>query len=623
MGCLLGWHHAWPAHGWAARVVRQGLTWPWTSLPPLRRPPVSSRVSSSVRPHVRDMLERGVVEPATGRVFLSRLFTVPKKDTGKTRLVMDLSALNKFLTPLRFKMVSVAQVRSVLREGVWLASLDLQDAYWHVPIHPRFRRFLAFQVGRETYQFTRLPFGLSLAPRVFTKLVRVVGARLTAAGVSTLMYLDDWLLHSPTKEGVATSVSVALKVLADMGFKVNLDKSALTPTQKICWLGIEWDTINSSLSLAPDNALRTLRSVRRAYFSHTFSRRQWEGLLGCLNFAAPALPLGRLKHRRLTQEVNRNIPLLPRDLPRPVPPALHSLLRPWLRRGALRQSVPWSPPPPQITVATDASDIGWGFQSSWGHQACGGWSEERRSLHINLRELMVVREWLIRHPEISGMSVRFDMDNVTAVQCVQRQGTARSGPLLALSEDIFAEASRRTISLSARYVPGRENDWADALSRFRGTSVEWQLRPQVFESLSLRFGTPEVDLFASPDTAQLPLYLTYNQRTRAGGPDAFTEDWNRWKYVYIFPPPATPVLLKVMQALRSFKGRVLLIAPYWPAQPWFGELMRWCPAPLLLGSACLANGLAAPLQASLQLHAWSFYGELSAKASLERQWARC
>ncbi|XP_076034771.1 uncharacterized protein LOC143021258 [Oratosquilla oratoria] len=122
-----------------------------------------------------------------------------------------------------------------------------------------------------------------------------------------------------------------------------------------------------------------------------------------------------------------------------------------------------------------------------------------------------------------------------------------------------------------------------------------------------------------PSTTQLPLFLSYNHRTRAGGPDAFTEDWNRWKYVYIFPPPATTVLLKVMQTLRSFKGRVLLIAPYWPARPWFGELMKWCPSPLLLGSACLASSLTAPLQASLRLHAWSFYGELSANSSLQRQ----
>ncbi|KAK3880633.1 hypothetical protein Pcinc_014878 [Petrolisthes cinctipes] len=466
-------------------------------------------------------------------------------------------------------MVSVAQVRTVLRKGDWLASLDLKDAYWHVLIHPRFRRFLAFQVGTETFQFTRLPFGLSLAPQVFTKLVRVVASRLAEAGVPTLMYLDDWLLHAPSKEQVANNVRVARGVLEEMGFLLNIPKSSLTPTRKLCWLGIEWDSLSATLSLAPDNARRTLRHVRRAHFSRTFSRRQWESLLGSLNFAAPAMPLGRLKHRRLMREVNLHLSPAHRDLSRQVSPSLHRLLRPWLRPGALRQRVPWVFPPPGITVATDASDVGWGYQSCLGHQRCGGWKEGERLLHINARELMVAKEWLNRHPQFARIGVRFDMDNVAAVQCLQKQGTVRSEIPLSLSEQIFAIAAKRDIHLSARYVPGRENDWADALSRFRGTSVEWQLRPLVFESLCLRYGTPEVDLFASPSTALLPLFLTFSSRTEAGGPDAFTEDWNRWGHLYLFPPPATSVLLKAILKLRTFRGRVLLIAPRWPAQPWF------------------------------------------------------
>ncbi|KAK3886697.1 hypothetical protein Pcinc_009163 [Petrolisthes cinctipes] len=222
-------------------------------------------------------------------------------------------------------MVSVAQVRTVLRKGDWLASLDLKDAYWHVPIHPRFRRFLAFQVGTETFQFTRLPFGLSLAPRVFTKLVRVVASRLAEAGVPTLMYLDDWLLHAPSKEQVANNVRVARGVLEEMGFLLNIPKSSLTPTRKLCWLGIEWDSLSATLSLAPDNARRTLRHVRRAHFSRTFSRRQWESLLGSLNFAACNAP-GTTE----TQEADAG------GKPPPVPRT----------QGPSQASVPLSPPPP-------------------------------------------------------------------------------------------------------------------------------------------------------------------------------------------------------------------------------------------------------------------------------------
>ncbi|MPC61013.1 hypothetical protein E2C01_055075 [Portunus trituberculatus] len=45
-------------------------------------------------------------------------------------------------------------------------------------------------------------------------------------------------------------------------------------------------------------------------------------------------------------------------------------------------------------------------------------------------------------------------------------------------------------------------------------------------TLAHRCGTPEVDLFASHSTAQLPLYITKNSKTVAGGPDAFLLDWN-------------------------------------------------------------------------------------------------
>lgn len=47
-------------------------------------------------------------------------------------------------------MLTFSHVRLRLRQGDWMASLDLKDTYWHVPIHPRFRRFLIFQVGSET-----------------------------------------------------------------------------------------------------------------------------------------------------------------------------------------------------------------------------------------------------------------------------------------------------------------------------------------------------------------------------------------------------------------------------------------------------------------------------------------
>ncbi|KAK4289108.1 hypothetical protein Pmani_037908 [Petrolisthes manimaculis] len=55
--------------------------------------------------------------------------------------------------------------------------------------------------------------------------------------VTSLMYLDDWLLFSRTRE---KSVRITLEMMKDMGWLVNLHKSNINPTQMLTWLGIEW-----------------------------------------------------------------------------------------------------------------------------------------------------------------------------------------------------------------------------------------------------------------------------------------------------------------------------------------------------------------------------------------------
>ena len=83
-------------------------------------------------------------------------------------------------------------------------------------------------------------------------------------------------------------------------------------------------------------------------------------------------------------------------------------------------------------------------------------------------------------------------------------------------------------------------------------------------------------------------------------------------------PPATKILQEVINHIKSYKGRVLLIAPFWEAQPWFPTLKVWCPNPLLLGSACLCDNEAAPLLTSLRLNAWSFSRRDSPATSHQR-----
>ena len=91
-------------------------------------------------------------------------------------------------------MTTIADVRSVLPTNVYTCSVDLTDAYWHVPINPYFQQFLGFRLGSTKYQFQVMPFGLNIAPRIFTKLTRPILEELRAKGVCVVVYLDDWLV---------------------------------------------------------------------------------------------------------------------------------------------------------------------------------------------------------------------------------------------------------------------------------------------------------------------------------------------------------------------------------------------------------------------------------------------
>ena len=84
------------------------------------------------------MLQKGAIQEVTkvSPSYVSNIFIVPKKDGGN-RPIINLKPLNsQFLSPPHFKMDTVKDVASLLLPGDYGASVDLKDAYFHVPIHP-------------------------------------------------------------------------------------------------------------------------------------------------------------------------------------------------------------------------------------------------------------------------------------------------------------------------------------------------------------------------------------------------------------------------------------------------------------------------------------------------------
>ena len=99
-------------------------------------------------------------------------------------------------------------IRASLIPGEWVSSIDLADAYLHIPIHPNSRKYLRFCHRSQVFQFTSLPFGLATAPQVFTMLVKEVKLVALSRGIRLHQYLDDWRISAQSQERSTSKHSV-------------------------------------------------------------------------------------------------------------------------------------------------------------------------------------------------------------------------------------------------------------------------------------------------------------------------------------------------------------------------------------------------------------------------------
>ena len=114
-------------------------------------------------------------------------------------------------------MGSIQSVLLSVRQGDWMASIDLRGAYLQVPVHPASRHFLRFMFRDTVYQFKALCFGLSTAPQVFTWVMAPVSAILHSLGIRMRRYLDDWLVQSSSQESFPRGSSDCPPTLSRIG----------------------------------------------------------------------------------------------------------------------------------------------------------------------------------------------------------------------------------------------------------------------------------------------------------------------------------------------------------------------------------------------------------------------
>ena len=519
-GCLSSHWRRWQEIGaetWVVTVLRDGYRVPFKdSPPPLARTPVSfptyragSPRAQALRQEVEAMLAKGALEIARdpGPGFYSRLFLV-EKATGGWRPVIDLSHLNDFVQLTPFKMETVASVLLSVREGDFLASLDLKDAYFQIPIHGSSRKLLRFMSEGIVYQFKALCFGLSTAPQVFTRVFAAVSAWAHARGIRLLRYLDDWLVLSSSEKKAKESIRELLSLCRTLGIVINEKKSDLVPSQSAKYLGMTIDTGAGKVFPSLARVEKFLTVAERFCSMQSPPAQLWQVILGHLASLERLVPHGRLRMRSLQWHLKSqwSPESDPPSFPVALPEEARRYLSWWMVRDHLLVGVRFGTPAPDLHLYSDASLSGWGAHLL-DQNVSGVWSAQEKLLHINLLEMKALFLALQAFQEdVAGHHVTAMCDNSMVVAYVNKQGGTVSRPLCLLTSRLLRWTESFDVHLEARYLPGESNVLADVLSlRGQVVGTEWSLHPQVARALLRTWGNPSIDLFATCLNAKLPL----------------------------------------------------------------------------------------------------------------------
>jgi hypothetical protein len=140
----------------------------------------------------------------------------------------------------------------------FLTSIDLADAFLHVLVHQSSRKYLQFEWDGQLFQFRVLPFGLSLSPLVFTKILKPVLRWARRKGIRISAYFDDLLIVARDKRTSQVHTRLVLQKLNELGFLTKESKSHLRPSQRLQHLGFIIDT-GSMVLTVPTSKIRDLR----------------------------------------------------------------------------------------------------------------------------------------------------------------------------------------------------------------------------------------------------------------------------------------------------------------------------------------------------------------------------
>ncbi|KAL9969042.1 hypothetical protein ACROYT_G021206 [Oculina patagonica] len=483
--------------------------------------------SPFVESAINELISQGCVAEVFQAPVIINPLSVSIQKSGKKRLILDLRHVNQFLYKIKFRCEDLTVAKEVLNPGDFMFSFDLKSGYHHVEIFPEHRQFLSFawtfSSGCTRYfEFTVLPFGLSSAPFLFTKLLKPLVKKWRSESKAIIVFLDDGL-GAAADESKAKIAS--LQVHADLfksGFLPNEAKCVWEPTQIITWLGTVLNTATSEIS-ATEKRVTSLQqdlSSLLATSSICLPVRKLASVCGkIISLGNCVGNVSRLMSRNLFAVINSapswnaSVYLSSDAL---------AELNFWSSNVASLNGIPMWPvsSKPSKIVYSDASGSACAsfidFEGKIFHQ---NWSDFEKAQSSTYRELLAVSLSLKAFNEsLKAQTVTWFTDNQNVVRIVNSGSKVHL--LQDLAMDIYQSCLLNAINIDVQWIPRDLNSAADDVSKFIDYD-DYTINDEVFHALDELWGPHSCDRFACSYNAKIPLFNSRFYQPGSSGVNAF------------------------------------------------------------------------------------------------------
>ena len=291
---------------------------------------------------------------------------------------------------------------------------DLKSAYHHIGISEGHRTFLGFNWQSRCYVFNVLPFGISSAAYIFTKVLRHPVKHWRAKGFRLVLYLDDGFVVSESRESAVITANIVRTDLIDFGFLIAEEKSDWTPKPVVTWLGHVFDFQSCTVHLTESRLHKTVQKClslldRSNKSSGIVPVRLLASVVGSVQSSAGAvgsLAYLMTKFCHMCLETRRSwyssVGLTD---------GAKSELKFWADELRSRNGQRFRP---EIKAFSDASDTGYGgfLSGDVNQNSSGRWTDSESGKSSTWREIEAINRLLDSFSsKLRGRSVQWNIDN--------------------------------------------------------------------------------------------------------------------------------------------------------------------------------------------------------------------